>query len=293
MAIKSLLTASVLGVISAAVSSAAFADLATGTSTYCKPGFYAGIEGGRSDTFYHPSDTLTEAALNGVGTSTAYVYTTAGALDEITTKTSYNLLTDQDTDDIGIGGRIYAGYQFNPYFAVETGYTQYAKTSFHATGNNTLVTSDFLVSGGVVTPYDASTITSTTRYEGEITEHAIDLVAKGTLPLQYGFGLYAKAGAAYIQADRHINANGAGTMTNTASVGGTVDSVTTTNNNINSFGTIYTKTYQGFRPVAGLGVSYTIPCTNITVDVAYTRVFSYGGIPNAKLASVGAEYKFA
>lgn len=280
MAIKSILTASVLSVIGAAVSTTAFADNMVNASTFCKPGFYAGLQGGRSDTFYHPDSALAQAISNGAGNSvtTTTTFSPSGAVTTSTVNSSvYNSVSGAKTDDIGMGGRIYAGYQFNPYFAVETGYTQYAKTESNATVKATTFTG---------TPAVASRTTNSTSYNGEITEHAIDLVAKGTMPLPMGFGVYAKAGLAYIQADNHINATGSSSTTVTPT------QIITTTGPV-SRSTIYTNTFQKVAPVAGIGVNYTIPNTNMSVTADYTRVFSYGGIPNAKLASLGIEYKFA
>jgi len=254
---KTLLTAAVLGVVSAAISSAAFAD-GMDTSTYCKPGFYAGVQGGRSDTFYGAGKAFGPVAYDYNGS-----YANDGGL-------LTSVLTGTSVDDIGLGGRIYAGYQFNPYFAVETGYTQYAKTDFSGTSVVTNHTSNGPVAWGDV------------HYNGEITEHALDLVAKGTLPLAAlpGFGVYAKAGMAYISADKHINTTG---VTSDSTGAGTPTIMST----------VYTASFQGVRPVAGVGVNYTIPNTNLSVDASYTRVFSYGAIPNASLSALGVEYKFA
>jgi len=296
MAIKSLLTASVLGVISAAVSGIAFADTFADTgmsSTYCKPGFYSGVQGGRSDTFYNPTDLLFEASHNHVGTNAKTNYNPiTGAVSSTVTTTTTSSLAGQDVDDVGLGGRIYAGYQFNPYFAVEAGFTQFGKTDVSATGTATSVVQSVIRSSQ--SENSTAVTTDTVQYSGGVTEHAIDLVAKGTLPLQYGFGLYAKAGMAYIQADRHINSNNVGpeTTLNYNANGALTNSAATISDYANN-STINAQTYQGFRPVAGVGVNYTIPCTNLSVDASYTRIFSYGAIPNAKLAALGLEYKFA
>jgi len=294
MAIKSILTASVLSVIGAVVSTTAFADNMVNASTFCKPGFYAGVQGGRSDTFYSPDSALAGAInQNNAGSTTA---TQIGSIPFfgngtlVSTDSRFNNIAGARTDDTGIGGRLYAGYQFNPYFAVEAGYTQYAKTSSHATVVNTGFSSGSFTpaNGRPVQIFTPSTDpdSTVTRYNGEITEHAIDLVAKGTLPLPYGFGLYAKAGMAYIQADNHVNAR----LISDTDTSTSPTTITIHNSNL---GTVYTKTYQSFAPVAGVGVNYTIPNTNMSINADYTRVFTYGGIKNAKLASLGIEYKFA
>lgn len=291
MAIKSLVTASVLGVIGVAISATAFANTVN-TSTFCKPGFYAGVQGGRSDTFYSPNSAMSAAAREGTGVTTVTTTNqthgnhTGKTVDTTTYSTA---ITGAKTDDIGLGGRIYAGYQFNPYFALETGYTQFGKTSSHMTTVNSFTTGEtFVPSDGsapvVLHPTTPGGVYTTTKYSGEITEHAIDLMGKFTLPLQYGFGLDAKAGVAYIQADNHINGTVVKTVSGNTTITNPLGPVTVTT---------YTKTYQKFCPVAAVGVNYSIPNTNLSVTADYMRVFSYGGIPNAKLASVGLEYKFA
>jgi len=236
---KSLLVASVLGVGGVA-SGIALADTGM-SSTYCKPGFYAGIQAGRGDTFYNQADVLSEAV-----TYSGYY--------------GHNVVPGSaDVDSVGISGRIYAGYQFNPYFALEAGYTQFNKT-------------DFTQSFGYI---DQSRYT-TDKFDGEVTEHATDIVGKLTMPFQYGFGAYIKAGAAYIAADRHIN------FTEIQSNGSAIPQET-----------LYTKSYQAVRPTYGIGLDYTIPCTSLDVDVSYTEIAGGGGIPKTGLAAIGISDKFA
>jgi hypothetical protein len=292
---KSVLTASVLGAISTVISGVAFADI--NSSTYCKPGFYAGLQGGRGDTFYGTDDVLGPVVANNSGVSTynsTYYYQNGSTNTTINSSTTFNTaLTNRQIDDTGIAGRVYAGYQFNPYFATELGYTQFSKTDFSATANTTSSSTtpdnpNREINGNVLTT------SSIQKYEGEITEHAIDLVAKGTLPLQYGFGVYAKAGMAYITANRYINTNGpiSATYTITYTDPGIPTRVDTSSNEA-SLSTIYDKTYQAFVPVGGAGVNWTIPNTNFSLDASYTRFFASGGIKNASLAALGLEYKFA
>jgi len=150
---RSLLTASVISAMSALISSVAFADT-NYTSTYCKPGFYAGVQGGRTDTFYNPSEVLNQAASDGAGTNftTAYIFDNTGTLEgrALVPVDSYTRLLNQNVNDTGIGGRVFAGYQFMPYFATELGFTQYGKTDFSATGLTNSNTFIQLVPGAVL-----------------------------------------------------------------------------------------------------------------------------------------------
>lgn len=211
-----ILTASVLGVIGIAASTAALA--ATNTSTYCKPGFYAGIEGGRGDTYYNTTDIF--------GSSTG--------------------LINQQVDDIGMSGRLYAGYQVNPYFAFETGFTQFNKTDFSA---------------------DAGAVQN--AIFGDITERAVDLVGKATLPLQAGFGAFVELGAALITSDTSVNS---------------------------ALGLGASGSKQAVRPVYGAGINYTIPNTPLDLQVFYREVSGRGFSSDIKTASLwgaGIAYKFA
>jgi hypothetical protein len=235
---KSLLVASVLG-IGGVASGIALADTGM-SSTYCKPGFYAGIQAGRGDTFYNQAEVLSEPA------------TYAGF------EGHYTVPGSADVDSVGISGRIFGGYQFNPYFALEGGYTQFHKTDFTQT-----------FGGQVSSRYVAD------RFDGELTEHATDIVAKLTMPFQNGFGAYLKVGAAYIAADRHINLT-------------LIDSGSAIPEN-----TFYTKSYQAVRPTAGVGLDYTIPSTSLDVDISYTEIMGGGGISKTSLAAIGIADKFA
>lgn len=250
---KSLLIASVFGA-GAVVSGIALADSGM-SSTYCKPGFYAGVQAGWGQTNYNNEDVLSEVVTNVGNYGQYYAYVpVAGA----------------EINDTGISGRLFAGYQFNPYFAVEAGYTQFHKTDFSQTFSEVSTGSGAV---SVVTPTGFSY-----RYDGEITEHATDVVAKVTYPFNfYGFGVYGKVGAAFVAADRHINET----------------DITDSNGSAIPSGTFYTKSYQAVRPTYGVGLDYTIPGTSLDVDVSWTEIAGGGGIPRADLAALGASYKFA
>lgn len=289
MTLKSLLTVSLTGVMSVLVSNVALAS--NMPSTFSKPGFYAGIQGGRSDTFYSGRTFVSVPAP----TQSTTVLLTPSLITTDTINDS-EVSGPSRVDDVGISGRIYAGYQFNPYFAVETGYTQYTKTSFSV---NTTVTHQFdrLVTSNDNPPiFFGNIIDKTTavyHHSGEISENAIDLVGKATLPLIGGFGLYVKGGAAYINADRHTNLT---VIAHNETISGGSKPDDTPPTGIKEMGSGITEThksYQAFRPVAGVGVNYLIPDSNISLDVSYTRVFSSGAIPQVSFAALGLEYKFA
>lgn len=110
-------------------------------------GFYFGIQGGYGNTHWN-SDTL-------------------GALG------------DSSTDTTGIAGRVFAGYQFTPFFATELG---------------------FLWPSNATNKFGAVGLKATAK------EQIGDLDLKGTLPLANNFFAYAKVGAAYVHADVSGNA---------------------------------------------------------------------------------------
>jgi OmpA-OmpF porin, OOP family len=222
---------------------AAAAYTPTGTdSTYCTPGFYAGLQGGRGDTSYKKTDLTipTNAFNNSIGAPT---------------------VANENISEVGMAGRVFAGYQFNPYFATELGYTQFNKTSFTAQGNYVMPAS--------------SQNTLNTVYQGTVTEKAADLVGKATMPIPGGLGAYVKAGIALVCADQVINTSTA--INNTPAI-----------NYVTS-----DQTYQALRPVYGAGIDYTIPNTPVDIDVSWTRIHGNAAIPHADLAAVGINYKFA
>jgi hypothetical protein len=243
-------------------SSTAFADFinANSVSTFCKPGFYAGVETGLSNTHYTSAELLSES-------QTAF----AGKLSEIQGQfvdTVKGNFANGNVNSSGMSGRFFAGYQFTPYFALETGYTQFNKTDFSGAGYISDFDDDGLLRQAI-----------SQVYEGELTEHALDLMAKFTLPLQYGFGIFVKGGFAYIAADRHINLR-------EDDYSGYSQTHTYIQN------VLYTASYQAVRPTYSVGVNYTIPKTPLDLSVSYTEIVGGGGISKTSLAALGISIKF-
>jgi OOP family OmpA-OmpF porin len=90
-----------------------------------------------------------------------------------------------------IGGKLFAGYNFNQYFGLEAGYSMFASTTNKATVNNT---------------------TASAKYS----MNAASLVGKAYLPVQQQFNLYALGGAAevYSTVNYSNNTNDVVTVTN-------------------------------------------------------------------------------
>ena len=139
-------------------------------------------------------------------------------------------------DGKGAAFGLRAGYQFTPHFALEGGYTRFAKTKFSVPGF----------------------ASATLNY------NVFDLVGKGIYSFDNGFGLYGKAGVAYMKASANANVLGF--------TGSAKDSAT--------------------RPVAGLGVKYDFN-QNVSADIGVTRIFKGGKLKqNANTVMVGLTYNF-
>lgn len=93
-----------------------------------------------------------------------------------------NVNTFKKDDRGDFGGRVYLGYNFIRYFSIEAGYTFFADNKYHKVGETHTFFDD---------------------YQFKVQTYAIDLVAKGILPLDLwspsmeGWNLFAKLGGAY------------------------------------------------------------------------------------------------
>ncbi len=143
---------------------------------------------------------------------------------------------EQADDKTGLGGRLNAGYQFDQNWSAELGYTRYANSKIKNAR------------------YDHKSI-------GDVTlkNNAIDIVAKGTLPLDNGFNLFAKAGLAYIK----VKADAA----------------------------VAFEDENKWRPTYGIGAGYDFN-QNVTADISWMRVQNGGVIPNLDVVSAGIGYHF-
>jgi len=147
------------------------------------------------------------------------------------------------TDSSGPAGRIFGGYQFNRYFTIELGYLQF--------------------SAAHVKYYNI--FTGQQSYSGSVNENAIDLMAKGILPITDKFNAYAKLGAAYVTAK-------------------------TTYVPYDSF--MIGETYHEVLPAGAIGISYDIT-PNVPVDLSYMHIQHGGDIDySAEFFSLGIAYHF-
>lgn len=134
-----LISAVALGLSSVALANGGIAAAPVATATVTSdftPGIYVGIQGGYADTGMKALDGIFDISKND-----------------------------------GIAGRIFAGYDFHKYFAVEAGYFLYGpKTELNAAGFKL----------------------------ADVRTQAFDLVGKIKAPIMDNFGLYAKAGVGYL-----------------------------------------------------------------------------------------------
>lgn len=79
-----------------------------------------------------------------------------------------------NNSNYNLAGRLYAGYAFNRYLALETGFTKYSDVNG----------STYIYFVGQVS--------------GTIKTYTADIAGKLTLPLQNGFSIYGKLGGAYV-----------------------------------------------------------------------------------------------
>ncbi|CAM4431346.1 MAG: Outer membrane protein A [Legionellaceae bacterium] len=145
-----------------------------------------------------------------------------------------------DVKNSGLGGRISAGYQFNQNWAAELGYTKYKNVDFNNVSNDGQVIGDL-----------------------KLKHQAIDLVAKGILPLDNGFNVFAKAGVAYVKQTFDLK-NPQPSLSDDE---------------------------KKWRPTYGLGAGYDFN-QNVSTDISWMRIQNGSSINNLDLISAGVSYHF-
>lgn len=140
----------------------------------------------------------------------------------------------------GLSGRVLAGYQFNPNIATEFGYSRYHNVNVTVAGNS-----------------------------AAIQVQALDLILKGMIPMNYGLGVHAEVGPAYIN-EKFPSAikqyfNGVSNPTKERDMTWTV--------------------------VYGLGFTYDIE--NVRFDLGWKRVQNHKNVQNIDFAFLGMEFYFS
>lgn len=150
--------------------------------------------------------------------------------------TSYTLPRNS-VDDQPWGTRIYAGYSFTDLLAAEMGYGYYGKAEFkdNATGN-----------------------------KQSMLQQGIDLTGKVTIPLDFGFGFYIKAGGIWLHRDALESRS-------------------------NFFASKSSDSSLAF--LGGLGVSYNFNPT-WSMDLSWTGTMRNGDLPRMYFYGLGVTYRF-
>jgi opacity protein-like surface antigen len=170
------------------------------------------------------------------------------------------------SDDTGFGGRIYLGYDAYDWLGFELGYLYFfQKTDIHsnsATGADSKTSRDSVA----------------TEYKSDIRTQAIDLVGKLKSPTWNGWGLYAKAGVAYMMSTDRNESTGDPAPSDDQYLD---DSV------------------KKLEPVYGVGLAYTFQSLqNLSLDLSWTRYDSGNErldneyLPNLDFYALGISYKF-
>ncbi len=147
---KAIILASIL---TAATATSAFASVAAPhlLGNQLNHGTYVGVNLGRANLNYKKSFLTDDPQITSVGS----------------------------VDDAGFAGRLFMGYQFNQYIALETGFVMLQKVQFN----------NITVAG------------SSTTVDESFKQSILDVMLKGILPLPDGYDLFAKAGYANVMRD--------------------------------------------------------------------------------------------
>ena len=166
-------------------------------------------------------------------------------------------------NNTGYAGRLFVGYQFNSYFAIETGYTQFEKLNINTTAGINIDIKKI----NFTFPANVST-------HAAVTTDAFDLVGKGILPVTKRFSLYGKLGLAYLRVNGDVSA--------AAKVPELIDIYIAANPSLHI---IY--------PTFSLGLNYDMT-RRLSMDCSLTRIQQYSShaFPSIDFLSIGVLYHF-
>lgn len=166
----------------------------------------------------------------------------------------------------GLAGRLFAGYNFNEYFGIESGLAKYGQYTHNATW-------------AVFNPNNPNQ-NAATDGTFKLNLQTFDVVAKGYLPIQgSGFNLYGLAGLAYT----HVHGE---------------QKLTIIEDNEATEYPRSSHSQNSVHPIYGVGVSYDIPQTNFVTNLELTRLQGsaklFGGqkAPNANMLTFNVAYNF-
>lgn len=197
------------------------------------------------------ANAATSGAYAGIGLGASKINAASKSMFTNTTTSA----TSTSTNSGGLGGKIFGGYNFNPYFGLEANFAEYARTTSKMT---------------------AGTNSASAKYNMS----ALSLVAKGYLPIQQGFNVYALGGAAEVfnKVNYSNNSNGAITVNNNLKAG--------------------SQTNRKLRPIVGVGASYDVN-SQVTTGLEFSRIIGNGNvntnakaIPSANMLTLTGAYNF-
>ena len=162
----------------------------------------------------------------------------------------------------GLAGRVFLGYQFNSYFAAEVGYYRFTQLDV-----NTKLDIDVIILKQNFTLPTSLSTRATVRTE------ALDLVAKGILPLTDKFSIYGKLGLAYLNVIGKVSLSVNSPLLNTSLSGNP------------SLNLVY--------PTFGIGANYDLT-QHISTDLSWNRIQRLNShlFPSTDFISLGLIYRF-
>lgn len=164
-------------------------------------------------------------------------------------------------------GRVYLGWDFYPNFGIELGYMRFLGKAKINLPNITFVDEKW-----------GDYSFSATDAISKITTQSIDLIGKAKWALNDMFGIYAKAGVAYLMSSGLQNSKAQYVYVDT-------DTRDTTSGSFNEFSN---NSFNKFTLVYGLGVSYNIT-SNLVADLSWLQ---YLGDSSTKCNSIGEFTKY-
>jgi len=247
----------------------------SGTAYAADNGFYAGVQAGYGNSGYTGSDILPSASSAMAAANNTLINDNNfdNAIDiwnSTLSPTSTTSSTSSGTSG-DFAGRLFLGYQFNPYFALEAGYLYLTQNLTSKATYNGLGPLSIPITASVTVKSELSPVRAT------------DLAAKFMLPLQNtNFYPYLKVGVAYVDTSSSNSTKNA--SVNIQGINSSlVNFSPTVSNEIN---------VSEFCPEGTLGINYDMT-KNISIDASWTLIHSTDtDSKDINFASVGFIYHF-
>ncbi|WP_010597030.1 outer membrane beta-barrel protein [Rickettsiella massiliensis] len=164
----------------------------------------------------------------------------------------------------GLAGRLAIGYQLNSNLAIEMGYLQLQQGK---SGN-------FSFNDKAGKKIAQANLT--------LNQYAIDVAAKGIIPIANNLNLYGKLGVAYLKNDIEFNGKFNKNKTIPVDINGKL--------NVNDLTNI--KRSQ-WAPEVAIGISYDVT-QNVSIDTSWTHIHTIGKnrVGNVDFVAAGVSYNF-